>query len=72
MHGTGSVNSFRKSALIQKPLAQIPKAFHQHDIHIVPLKIWHQLFLEFWLVDARFFAHPRDQQTVTRLENVRR
>ena len=34
------------------------------------LTIWHQLFREFWLVDTWFFAHPRDQGAVTRLENV--
>ena len=40
--------------------------------HIVHLTIWHQLFLiaEYWLVDTWFFAHPRDQRAVTRLENV--
>ena len=40
-------------------------------IHIVRLTIWHQLFLEFWLVDTWFFAHWRDQRVVTCLENVR-
>ena len=38
--------------------------------HIVRLTIWHQIFLEFWLVDTWFFAHPCDQRAVTRLENV--
>ena len=33
--------------------------------------MWTQLFLEFWLVDTWFFAYPRDQRDVTRLENVR-
>ena len=39
--------------------------------HIVPLAIWHNLFLEFWLVDTWFFAYPRGQSAVARLENVR-
>ena len=43
---------------------------HNHISHIVPLTIWHQRFLEFWLVDTWFFAHPRVQRAVTRLENV--
>ena len=34
-------------------------------LHIVPLTIWHQLFLEFWLVKPSFFADPRDQRAVT-------
>ena len=37
---------------------------------IVRLTIWHQLLLEYWFVDTWCFAHPRDQRTVTRLENV--
>ena len=37
---------------------------------IVRLTIRHQLFLEFWLVNGWFFAHPHDQDAVTRLENV--
>ena len=40
-------------------------------LHIVPLTIWHHLFLEFWLVDTWSFAHPQDQRAATRLENVR-
>ena len=39
--------------------------------HVVRLTIWHQVFLEFWLVDTLLFARPRDQRAVTRLENVR-
>ena len=39
--------------------------------HIVHLTIWHQLFLEFWLVHTWYFAHSRSQHIVTRLENVR-
>ena len=34
----------------------------------VRLTIWHQLFLEFWLVNTWFFAHWRRQRTVTRLK----
>lgn len=30
--------------------------------HIVSLKMWHQIFLEFWLVYTWFFAHPPDQR----------
>ena len=51
--------------------------FHFHccgslqSYYIVPLTIWHQLFLKFWLVYTWFFAHSRDQWAVTRLENVR-
>ena len=40
-------------------------------LHIIRLTIWHELFLEFWLVDTCFFAHPHDQRAVNRLENVR-
>ena len=29
--------------------------------HIIPLVIWHHLFLKFWSVNAWFFFHPRDQ-----------
>ena len=39
--------------------------------HIVPLTIWHHLFLKFWLVDTWFFTHWRHQRAVTHLENVR-
>ena len=38
--------------------------------HIVRLAIWHQLFLEFRLVNAWFLAHPCDQRPVTRHQNV--
>ena len=39
-------------------------------VQIVRLSIWHQSFLELWLVDSWFFAHPRDQRAVTRLEKM--
>ena len=41
------------------------------SLHIVPLAIWHYLFLELWLVDTWFFVHPCDQHAKTRLGNVR-
>ena len=41
------------------------------NLHIVPLTIWYHLFLEFWLVDTWFFAHPQDQCAATCLKNVR-
>ena len=39
-------------------------------IYTVRLTIWCGLFLEFWLVHTRSFAHPSHQRAVTRLENV--
>ena len=39
--------------------------------HIVRLTIWHNLFLEFWLVNPWYFTHWRHQRAVTCLENVR-
>ena len=38
---------------------------------IVCLTVWHQLILKFWLVNTSFFAHSRDQRSVTHLKNVR-
>ena len=34
---------------------------HLFVIHIVCLTIWHQLFLQFWLVKTCFFTHWRHQ-----------
>ena len=39
--------------------------------HIVRLRNWQQLLLEFWLADTYVFAHPLDQRAVTCLKNVR-
>ena len=41
------------------------------NLHIVPLRIWYHLFLEFWLVDTWFFAPLQDQRAATYLKNVR-
>ena len=39
------------------------------NIYILPLTIWHQLFLEFWLVDTWFLADWHHQSAIPRLEN---
>ena len=39
--------------------------------HIVPLTIWKQLFLEYWMIRTWSFAHPQNQRAVTRLKNAR-
>ena len=45
--------------------------FQQNYVKYSILTIWHELFLEFWLVNTWFFAHSRDQRAATSLENVR-
>ena len=51
---------------------EIPrKSYGNDDCHIVRLIIWYHLFLEFWLVKTRFFAHWIHQHAVIRLKNVR-
>ena len=84
-HTPNTIHSFGNSVLACKMhdcYCRICKNFEQHFIPshssdashynlIVPLTIWHQLFLEFWLVNTWFFAYLREQYAVTCLENVR-
>ena len=51
-----------------QPLGGICKQFANH---LVRLTMKPHLFLEFWFVDAWFFADWRHYRDVTRLENVR-
>ena len=59
-----------KRRSLQYKFGEVIIAFYFCHYLMICLTIWHQVFLEFWLVDTWFFAHPRDQRTVTRLENV--
>ena len=44
---------------------------HTTVLPIVRLTIWHHPFLEFWLINAWFFAHWRHQRAITRLNIMR-
>ena len=55
----------------KKPLEAVNCFYEKTLSHIVPLTMWHHLFLEFWFVDTWFFADWRHQLAVTHLENVR-